>query len=155
MLVAVLSLLLWGCRPDEICRQDLSVAAGVTLRGISVDTSGIGTEFTQWDSITVQGIGSDSVLYDNSKSVTTLHLPLRADSNVTAYRVTWRGMDDVLYFRHDNTRRYISMACGCIIYHVIDTVWCAGVWMDSVRLLNSTVESASQDNVKIFTTVPE
>lgn len=153
--ILMILMILVGCRPDEVCRQDLDIAAGVVLRGISVDTAGVGSEFTSWDSITVQGVGRDSVLYNNAKSVTILRLPLRSDTALTMFRLIWHGEEDTLYVRHDNTRRYVSMACGCIIYHNIDTAWSGGVWIDSLEILNSTVESASQNNIRIYTTIEE
>ena len=153
--ILMILMMLAGCRPDEVCRQDLSIAAGVVLRGTSVDSAGVVSNFTSWDSITVQGVGSDSVLYNNAKSVKTLYLPLRPDTALTMYRLNWHGEEDILYVRHDNTRRYVSMACGCIIYHTIDTVWSDGVWIDSVEIMNSAVESASQNNIRIYTSVEE
>ena len=145
--------LLTGCQPDTECRQSTKVVAGISLRGLAVDTTELATEFTSWDSITVQGVGSDSVLYNNSKNISRILVPLRQDSTITAFSVMWHDMEDVIYFRHDNTMRFISMACGCVVYHNIDSVWVEGTWIDSVKILNSAVESIEQDNVKVFTTI--
>ena len=142
-----------SCQPDTTCRQDLRVNAGITIRWLQVDTTNITTtEQTAWDSITVQGIHNDSVLYDNQKNVSQLALPLRNDTNITMYSLKWHGMEEILYIRHDNTLQFVSMACGCVIYHNIDSVWCSGTWIDSVRLINSAVETVQQENVKVFTT---
>ena len=133
----------------------MNVTAGVTLRGLAVDSAANVTEFASWDSITVQGVGSDSVLYDNSYSVTQLQLPLRSDTTVTAFTLTWHELTETLYIRHDNTQRFVSMACGCAIYHNIDSVWFSGTWIDSVKIINSAVEAVKQENIKLYTTLED
>ena len=155
MIAAVLLIAagLVSCEPDKACRQDMTVTAGVGLRGLYIDTADVVTEFSGWDSITVQGVGNDSVLYDNSKLVSQLQLPLRNDTDLTAYTLTYHGTEDKLYFHHDNTMRFVSMACGCIIYHQIDSVWCEGTWIDSVKIINSAVEGIVQENVKVYLTL--
>lgn len=69
------------------------------------------------------------------------------DTNVTQYAIRWHDMEDILTIRHTNDRHYISMACGCVIYHTIDSVWTHGVFIDSLSILNSTVENYEQDNI--------
>lgn len=144
-----------ACQPDTTCRQSTDVVAGIALRGISIDSTGVATDFTAWDEITVQGVGNDSVLYDNSTNVSRILVPLCIDTNITAYSLDWKNQEDIIYFRHDNTRRFISMACGCVVYHTIDSVWCKGTWIDSVKIVNSAVEPVEQDNVRVFVTVEE
>lgn len=142
-----------ACEPDKTCRQELDVVAGISLQGLSVDTAGVPTAFTSWDSITVQGVDNDSVLYNNTYTVSQLLLPLRNDTNITTYSLVWHDTEDKVYIKHDNTQRFISMACGCVIYHTIDDVWCDGTWIDSVKIVNSAVETVKQDNIKIFVTI--
>lgn len=147
--------ILAGCEPDEKCRQNMRVVACVTLRGIAVDSTLVGTEFTKWDSITIKHITTDSVLYDNQKDLSTLRFPLTVDTTMNSYAMTWRGLTDTLYIRYTNTMQYVSMACGCIVYHTIDSVWAKQVWMDSVSIINSTVENHEQENIKIHSTVAQ
>ena len=93
------------------------------------------------------------MLYNNKQSVTQLQLPLRSDTTVTAFTLTWHEMTETLYIRHDNTQRFVSMACGCIIYHNIDSVWFTGTWIDSVKIINAAVETVKQENIKLYTTL--
>jgi len=153
IVIVGLVVLFASCQPDEKCRQSLDVVAGIALKGTAVDSLGEGTAFTSWDSITVQGVGNDSVLYDNKKAVSRVLVPLRIDTNVTAFTLTWHGVDDVVYIKHDNERRFVSMACGCVIYHTIESVWCKGTWIDSVKLVNSAVETVEQDNMQVYVTI--
>lgn len=148
-------LLLAACEPDEVCRQETSVTAGIVLRGIVVDTTWIGKEVTTWDTITVQGVGNDSILYDHSTYLSVLRLPLRVDTDVTQFTLLWNGFTDTLFIQHDNRMQFISMACGCVIFHHIDSAWCTRHWMDSVTIINSTIENYEQDNLRVHSTVPD
>lgn len=149
MSLVVLAMVLFSCRPDTICRQDLSVSMGVSVAWLQVDTAGKATVQTKWDSISVWGVGNDSVLYANAKEVSELRLPLRADTMETAYVLLWHGQQDTLLITHDNTRRFISQACGCMVYHTLEKVVHRGGVVDSVEVLNSLIESAREDNIRL------
>lgn len=139
-----------SCRPDTICRQDIDVRLGVVVSWQQVDSSGGITTKTAWDSISVQGVANDSLLYANAKNVTTLWLPLRPDTSQTAYVLTWHDKCDTIFVRYDNTRRFISQACGCMVYHTLESVRCGGTIVDSVEVLNSLVETAKQENICVY-----
>lgn len=149
LLWAVGLCLLTGCRPDTICRQDTDVAMGVSVRWLQTDSEGTTAEQNTFDSIRVQGIGNDSVLYNNGRNLSALRLPLRADTCVTAFALLWHGTKDTLFIRHDNTRHFVSQACGCMVYHTIDTVWHSGSAIDSIALINSTIENNEQENIQL------
>ncbi len=146
-------LLIFGivsCRPDTVCRQEIDVTTGITTEWMLTDSVGNATKQIVWDSVSVWGVGNDSLLYDNSYAVGTLGLPLRGDSSLTAFVILWHNEYDTLYIHHDNTRKFISSACGCAIYHTIDTVWSAGTFIDSLYIVNSSVETIQQTNIHLL-----
>lgn len=150
--ILLLVLGLVACEPDRTCRYDVDVNAVLVLKCTHYDTLDVASTVEQWDSITVQGVGNDSILYANSKAVKQVNLPLREDTTVTAYELTWKGKKETLYIQHSNTQQFISMACGCVIYHQIEKVWCDKVWADSVEIINAAVETVEQNNIRIFAT---
>lgn len=149
----LLLLLLLGslvsCQPDTVCRQDNTVALGVSVQYLFTDSAGNTTIQNTFDSISVQGINNDSVLYANAHNLSALWLPLRPDTSLTAFSLLWHGQYDTLYVRHDNTLRFISHACGCAIYHTIDSVWHRGNAIDSIAIINATVETTQQENIQL------
>ncbi len=149
LLGAILLTGMVGCRPDTVCRQDIQVMANITTEWVLTDTAGNITTQVAWDSVSVWGIGNDSLRYDNSYAVETLALPLRIDTTVSAFVILWHGAYDTLYICHDNTRHFISSACGCAVYHTIDTTWVAGTFVDSLYIVNSTVETVQQTNIHL------
>ena len=150
--ILILAMVLVACEPDRTCRYDVDVNAVLVLKCTHYDTLDVASTVEQWDSITVQGMGNDSVLYDNKKAVKEVQLPLREDTTVTAYELTWQGKKETLYIQHSNTQQFISMACGCVIYHQIEKVWTDKVWADSVEIINAAVEATEQNNIRIFAT---
>lgn len=139
-----------SCRPDTVCRQELNITAGVTTEWVLADTMGNATKQIAWDSVSVWGVGNDSLLYNNRFAVETLGLPLLGDSSLTAFVILWHEAYDTLYIQHDNTRKFISSACGCAIYHTIDTAWVAGTFVDSLYIVNSSVEAVQQTNIHLI-----
>lgn len=134
-------LLLTSCQPDTGCRAEFSITAGVVL-----------TNTTPVAVASLYRPGGDSVLYASALK-TTLRLPLRSDTTITEYIFFTEDATDILHIRHDNKKQFISQACGCVIYHTIDSVWTDGVFIPRVEILNSTVENYPQDNIELI--IPE
>lgn len=146
--------LLCGCTVDQQCRTAFDVRMQAVFRADSLQADSTYATYAIWDSITVQGLGRDSVLYDNRKGITTLQLPLRPDTTVTAYRLTYHGRTDTLYIIHNNDIQFISLACGEVIYHTIEGFRARGTWIDSIALIDSTVQATVKDNIRLIAHEP-
>lgn len=80
-------------------------------------------------SLTVFGVGSDSILYKNT-SASAIYLPLKSNSNVTDYnivlptRVEGKDTPDtiILHVEHTPMPQLLSEECGCTMYHIINDV---------------------------------
>ena len=57
---------------------------------------------------------------------------------------------DTLYIQHTPRQQFISMACGCTVYHTITAAWSTDPRVDSVSIINASVEAAAQDNLCIY-----
>ena len=147
-LFLILCSLLTACEPDTTCHQELGAAAQITLSADSITSAGDTVNYAQWDSITVVGIGSDIGM--QGKSFKTMGLELRPDTNMTAYLMLYHGQIDTLYIQHTPRQQFISMACGCAVYHTITAAWSTDPRVDSVSIINASVESVAQDNLCIY-----
>ena len=144
----ILCSLLTACEPDAACHQELGTAVQITLLADSITSAGDTTYYTQWDSIAVVGIGNDIGMQD--KSVKVMGLELRPDTNQTAYLMLYHNQIDTLYIQHTPRQQFISMACGCAVYHTITAAWSSDPRVDSVSIINASVESVAQDNLCIY-----
>ena len=137
-----------ACEPDTTCHQDLGSAVQITLSADSITSAGDTAYYAQWDSVTVVGIGSDIGM--QGKSVKVMGLELRPDTNLTVYLMFYHNQIDTLYIQHTPRQQFISMACGCAVYHTITAAWSSDPRVDSVSIINASVETVAQDNLCIY-----
>ena len=147
-LFLILCSLLTACEPEKACYQELGTAVQVTFSADSITSSGDTIYYNQWDSITVAGIGSDIGM--QGKGIKVMGLELRPDTSLTAYLILYHNQIDTLYIQHTPRQQFISMACGCAVYHTITAAWSTDPRVDSVSIINASVESVAQDNLCIY-----
>ena len=147
-LLALGSLFLVSCEPDKVCHQELQAAVQITLSADSVTAVGDTMVYAQWDSILVVGVGSDVGL--KGKNLKGIGLELRPDTTLTQFLVQYHNQVDTLSIEHTPRLQYISAACGCAIYHTILRAWSSDPRVDSVSIINASVEALAQDNLCIY-----
>ena len=146
-LSALGSFVLVSCEPDKVCHQELQVAAQIILSADSVNAAGDTVSYAQWDSILVVGVGNSVVL--KGKKLKGIELELRPDTTMTQFLVQYHHQLDTLFIEHTPRLQYISAACGCAIYHTILRAWSSDPRVDSVSIINASVESMAQENLCI------
>ena len=159
IVICLFFLIFAACTAETTCHKDMAVSMNVTLQADSLNETQHNVRYTSWDSITVQIVGDDSLLIDNSKGLKQLSLFLRpvsqdtlegnTSSIVTAFAMTYHTQTDTLYVEHSPRQYFVSLACGCAIYHTILNAWSSDPRVDSVQIINSNVENALQENLRI------
>lgn len=136
-----------SCEPDRICHQDLQVVTQIILEADSVNAAGEVQTYSAWDSVVVLGLGNHVGMA--GRSLKTMSLELRPDTTLTQYLIQYHGQVDTLFIEHTPKMQYVSMACGCAIYHTILRAWSSDPRVDSVSIINANVELVAQDNLCI------
>ena len=126
----------------------MNAAIQISFSADSVTTVGDTVYYTQWDSISVVGVGNDIGL--QGKNIKTIGLELRPDTNLTMYLMLYHDQIDTLFIQHTPRQQFISMACGCAVYHTITAAWSSDPRVDSVGIINASVEAVAQDNLCIY-----
>jgi hypothetical protein len=147
-ILALGSFVLVSCEPDKVCHQELQAAVQITLSADSVTAAGDTIVYAQWDSILVVGVGNDVRLM--GKNLKGIGLELRPDTTLTQFLVQYHNQVDTLSIEHTPRLQYISAACGCAIYHTILRAWSSDPRVDSVLIINASVEALAQDNLCIY-----
>jgi hypothetical protein len=127
----------------------MAVAMVLTLQADSINQKGHTVKYTSWDSITVELLGEYNLLFDNGKSISKLPMPLLPDTTVSTFLITFHEQTDTLFVEHTPRQYFVSLACGCAIYHTITAAWSTDPRVDSVQILNANVENAVQENLCI------
>lgn len=128
---------------DTACHTTKKINAGVALDSMLVwneEHTAI-TITDKWDTVSVRGIGTDSLLYNSTRNINAFYVPLRADTNITQFEIEWKHRLDTLSIRHIRDFQYISLACGCNVYHVIDSVWSQQHFIQSAYIVDSDVQA--------------
>lgn len=147
-LFLVLCSLFVACEPDTTCHQELDTAIQITLSADSITSEGDTVYYAQWDSVIVVGIGSNIGI--QGKGIKTMGLELRPDTSLTTYLMLYHNQIDTLYIQHTPRQQFISMACGCAVYHTITDAWSSDPRVDSVSIINASVEAFAQNNLCIY-----
>ncbi len=137
-----------SCTPDTECRQDEHVRCVVFFADAATQ------EALAFETLTVQGVGADSILLNNAENVGKLSLPLRVDTTVTQYLITHNTLNDTLTIYHTPAPYFVSMACGCFVYHTIDSVQTENILFTQSEILNTAVQNMPEDNIRLLIDVP-
>lgn len=161
-----------SCASDETCTQSKNVILTAGIYHVSYVDSTKTNNYSALsiDSITVQGMKIDtltgkyhlvdSLLYKNQKSVSTIDLPLnnlllksntsKKFSTRSTFRIKFNATVDTMTIYHTNLNDYLSLECGCIVTHSIDTVIMTNHYIDSVRIKIHDVNTINAENISFY-----
>ena len=151
ILLALLACGSWffiSCEPETTCHQKLGTVAQITLFADSITSSGDTIHYTQWDSITIVGVGNDIGL--KRTKTKSLELELHPNANLTKFLLLYHNQIDTLYIQHTPKQHFVNLACGCAVYHTITAAWSSDPRVDSVSIINANVETLAQENLRIY-----
>lgn len=146
-----IALLLGACSADTTCRKEKIIVLRAEFYSDSIDAQTGNTVVFKVMPIelSVKGVGSDSLLYNAQSDLSTISLPLRADTLRTNYEVSWAGGEGILSIDHTNEETFISFECGCFVYHTLTDVQVAGNGLTSAEIVNQQVTVANETHLHI------
>ena len=137
-----------SCQPETRCYQEMNSVMVVTLSADSINNNGDTINYTQWDSITIVGVGNDIGL--KRTKTKSLELELHPNANLTKFLLLYHNQIDTLYIQHTPKQHFVNLACGCAVYHTITAAWSSDPRVDSVSIINANVETLAQENLRIY-----
>lgn len=142
-------LLLSSCSSNG-CYENMSVKLYANF--YTVNSKGVEVA-VQVDSMTVQGVGSDSILYKN-KTISSLALDLNPTATETQFLVkaVQNGyvFVDTLTLMHHNKPWFQSMECGCRVFSTLDACRVSGIIFKSATIADSAVTNKKVEHVRII-----
>ena len=132
------------------CYEDMSVKLHANF--YTVNTKGVEVA-VQVDSMTVKGVGSDSILYKN-KTLSGFVLDLNPNASETQFLVTTvqngHLFVDTLTLVHQNKPWFQSMECGCRVFSTLSACRVAGVIFQSAVIKDSSVINLTAEHVRLI-----
>ena len=112
-----------------------------------------GSKVTLNDVITVTACGTDSVLINKMQGVPGIELPMSYwnEQDTLVLHITGSGyeMKDTIWVKKNNTPHFESPDCPTKMFHFITEVNCTHTFIDSLSLVNPTVNYADVENIQI------
>jgi hypothetical protein len=143
-----------SCSNDEQCRKDRYIRTTAGIYQVTYDstTKIRTTTLLSPDSISVQGLGVDSITDYKKKSSILFPLNQITTATESKFRVKFNQTVDTITILHTNYNAFLSLECGCLVTHSIDTVITTNHFIDSVRISVHDVNTSTsaKENIKIY-----
>jgi len=157
LLLIALLILGISCTSSEDCTEDRIAKMGVGFytRALTDATKLVYVTSAQsLDTLSVRGLAANGTLIDSilykSKNIQKVYLPLNKFENSSKFVMTFRTAKDTIEVLHTNTDYYLSLECGCMKVHSIDTVLTTTHLIDSVKIINHKVNATNAEHIQIF-----
>lgn len=157
LLLIALTLFGISCTNDQSCTQDRIVKMGVgfyTHALIDTVKQTYATRAISLDTLSVRGLAANGTLIDSilykSKNLQKVYLSLNKFENISKFVMTFKTAKDTIEVLHTNTDYYLSLECGCMKVHSIDTVLTTTHSIDSVKIINHKVNATNAEHIQIF-----
>jgi hypothetical protein len=102
------------------------------------------------DSVTLYGLGRDSIIYDKARIIPPALIPLRDSTDHSTFVITINGVTDTLEFSYWSYPHLVSRECGYAFYHHIVTIYHTKHAIDSVSKTNENVTTLNGENIRIY-----
>lgn len=101
--------------------------------------------------LTVRGIGApgDSILVD-SGNINEVTLPLMISTHKTQWEIKGNGFTDTLEVNYDVIPFFESAECGAMYNFKITEVSCTSSGIDSVVIVQKTVNNVSRETLRLY-----
>ncbi len=151
--ILIIILLIAGfisCNSDDTCRKSRTVLLGMNfyLDTINHLNGRLVVQQLTIDSVWVNGVGIDSMLY-NKRATNTVSLPLNSFAEESKFHFRFNTFTDTITIRHKNINEFLSLECGYIRTHTIDTVFSTRNFIDSISVTKDLVNTIYVENIQI------
>lgn len=140
-----------ACKQDETCRKSRDVKMTMTLY-----TDSINPVTGRWveqkitvETLTVQGVGIDSLILNDEKKVNSFKVDLDNFKEESQFVLDFGPIQDIITVRYKNKLEFLSMECGAIYTQTIDTAFTTGNFIDSITVVEPRVSTFYVENIKL------
>jgi hypothetical protein len=102
------------------------------------------------DTLSLAGLGQDSIIYNNSTGVKIALIPLNSSAESSTFIITINKVADTITFLYSSYPHLISKECGYTYYHSLDTVLHSDHIIKEIFKSNPTITNLNVENIRIF-----
>ncbi len=137
----------WGCVKNEICLPSNNILS-VEIYEITSDTT---VAISSIDSLTLYIVGrEDSILYNNSKKVETIEIPLSDSAVFLKIVAQINAATDTIYLNYTPFSVFRSTECGVVNRYQINEVMSTTNNLKAIYLQNKEINENEAINLSFF-----
>ncbi|GAB1415142.1 hypothetical protein MASR2M117_05480 [Paludibacter sp.] len=102
------------------------------------------------DSISVNGLGKDSMIYNNKKNADKILVELNSMTNNCTFVIKFNNTTDTLNVKYINKEYFISYSCGIVTAHELDTLISTNHYIRKIVIKNRFINTTDEQHVQIF-----
>ncbi|NLI71825.1 MAG: hypothetical protein GX361_03740 [Bacteroidales bacterium] len=150
LFIIALSVGILSCDTDDTCRKSRTVLLGMNfyLDSINSKTNQLVVQNLAIDSLWIKGEGLDKYFY-SKESKNSVKLPLNSFAQESKYMMRFNETIDTVLIKHQNFTEFLSLECGYIRTHKIDTVISTNNFIDSISINQENVGTIYVENIQI------
>ncbi len=152
-LLAIAAMIYIACTNDKGCHENRYVSMTSNFYTVKKTSANKDTvQAVTIDSVWVKGLGNDSVLYNNTKAVTSISLPLHKLQDTSRFVIRFNRVYDTLTIVHTNIQKYLSLECGCLITHKLDSIKSSTTKhiVKRIKVKYDNVSTTQRENLQIY-----
>jgi len=151
----LLLMLFSSCLNEEIC-EDVSTVP-VRIGFYFDDQTQDQPVLLAFDSLKIQGLGNDSIIYDYQYNVSRIELPLNSNTRSSVFLIYYPAPPEIDHLLVDTLRLYyevkptlISMECGFVSFFELTEVVHSRLIIDSISIEETSIINNFDEHIKIF-----
>lgn len=150
LFIITLSVGILSCDTDDTCRKNRTVLLGMNfyMASINSKTNQLVVQNLTIDSLWIKGEGLDKYFY-SKESKNSVKLPLNSFAQESKYMMRFNETIDTVLIKHQNFTDFLSLECGYIRTHKIDTVISTNNFIDSISINQENVGTIYVENIQI------
>jgi hypothetical protein len=149
-----------SCLNEDIC-EDVA-ALPLRIGFYRIDTAATTSPKMMVDSITVFGLGNDSIIYNNIYNVAQIEVPLNSKTDSCAFVIRLPDLSDAetssydtLWFIYQRQPNLISMDCGFVTFYELERINFTKNRIDSIHIEDSNIRNNLNEHIKVFPIIPD
>ncbi len=146
-LISILCILVTSCLNQEVCEDLTSVPVRIGFYRTQQDNVSVAHTI---DSLTVYGLGKDSLIYDNQKKVGRIELPLNSASDSSAFVLVFPEISDTLWFYYERKPNLTSLECGFVTFYELENITYTDYLINAVETNNPSITNNLDEHIKIY-----
>jgi len=102
------------------------------------------------DSLTLYGLGKDSLRYKKAPRVQPAFIPLDASAENCGFVIRINGVNDTISFSYSTFVHFISKECGYTYFHNLESVNTTKNIIDTIHIKLKSITTLNEPNIYIY-----